>query len=92
MLADFFTKPLQGHLFRQFRDVILGYSHIDTLQRDPAAAIEERVEENRPITREVAHPGEEKTTEEQVTGKTGSGNITWADVVKGRVVDKEFRE
>ena len=25
MLADFFTKPLQGRLFRCFREVIMGY-------------------------------------------------------------------
>jgi hypothetical protein len=32
MLADFFTKPLQGHLFKRFRDVILGHRHVlDTL-------------------------------------------------------------
>ena len=31
MLADFFTKPLQGSLFRRLRDVVLGYKHISTL-------------------------------------------------------------
>jgi hypothetical protein len=31
MLADFLTKPLQGLLFRMFRDVLLGYRHISTL-------------------------------------------------------------
>ena len=25
MLADFFTKPLQGELFRFFRNIIMGY-------------------------------------------------------------------
>ena len=30
-VADFFTKPLQGSLFRKFRDVILGYKHITSL-------------------------------------------------------------
>jgi hypothetical protein len=34
MLADFFTKPLQGALFRPFRDVLLGYKHVDTLTAD----------------------------------------------------------
>jgi hypothetical protein len=33
MLADFFTKPLQGSLFRKFWDVIMGYAHIDTLKK-----------------------------------------------------------
>jgi hypothetical protein len=31
MLADFFTKPLQGNLFKRFRGVVLGHDHIDTL-------------------------------------------------------------
>ena len=32
MLADFFTKPLQGHLFQKFRDVIMGYKPIFSLK------------------------------------------------------------
>ena len=31
MIADFFTKPLQGALFHKFRAVIMGWEHIDTL-------------------------------------------------------------
>jgi hypothetical protein len=31
MLADFFTKPLEGALFHCFQDVILGYKHVDSL-------------------------------------------------------------
>ena len=34
MLADFFTKPLMGELFRKIRDVIMGYTSIFDL--DPA--------------------------------------------------------
>ena len=29
MLADYFTKPLQGTVFRRFRDVIMGKVHIN---------------------------------------------------------------
>lgn len=43
MLADFFTKPLQGALFRKFRDVILGYAHINSLSI--AVSNQERVGE-----------------------------------------------
>jgi hypothetical protein len=32
MLADFFTKPLQGSLLRKFRDIIMGHKHIDSLK------------------------------------------------------------
>jgi hypothetical protein len=31
MLADFLTKPLQGELFRRFRDVLMGLKHTDSL-------------------------------------------------------------
>ena len=32
MIADFFTKPLQGSLFRYFRDFILGLRPISELE------------------------------------------------------------
>lgn len=32
MLADYFTKPLQGALFRKFWEVIMEYQHISTLK------------------------------------------------------------
>ena len=31
MLADFFTKPLQGALFRKLRAVVMGHAHVRTL-------------------------------------------------------------
>ena len=34
MQADFFTKALQGSLFKKFKDVIMGYKHHTTLHRD----------------------------------------------------------
>lgn len=43
MLADFFTKPLQGALFRKFRGVILGHEHVNTLSRPLLPPSEERV-------------------------------------------------
>ena len=47
MLADFFTsKPLQGALFTTFRDVILGYKHVDSLDLASLAKPEERVGSN----------------------------------------------
>ena len=35
MLADFFTESLQGALFAKFRDVIMGWKHIDNLHIVP---------------------------------------------------------
>jgi hypothetical protein len=42
MLADFFTKPLQGALFRKFRDVLMGYEPITILEQK-SLEIKERV-------------------------------------------------
>ena len=45
MIADFFTKPLQGHLFHRFKAVVLGHQHTNSLQSIIAHSFEERVEE-----------------------------------------------
>ena len=48
MLADFYTKPLQGSLFRKMRDVIMGYSHISSLKskdnQSTSSSMKERIE------------------------------------------------
>ena len=46
MIADFFTKPLQGSLFLKFREVILGYEHTSSLQPLDSLSPEERVGKN----------------------------------------------
>ena len=40
MLTDFFTKALQGSLFANFCDVIMGWKHVDTLQMGPSSTKE----------------------------------------------------
>ena len=45
MIADFFTKPLQGKLFRYFRDFILGHRPMSELELEPNLGIpKERVD------------------------------------------------
>lgn len=43
MLADIFTKPLQGSLFRKFKDIIMGQKHINTLKTSAMSPSQERV-------------------------------------------------
>jgi hypothetical protein len=43
MFTDFFTKPLQGSLFRRLRAIIMGHQHVDTLKEFTLAATQERV-------------------------------------------------
>ena len=44
MLADYYTKSLQGDVFRRFQEVIMGYKHINDLLLDPDFLLKERVE------------------------------------------------
>ena len=46
ILADFFTKPLNGSLFRKFRDVILGYKPVSSLREILPPDVEEHVGNN----------------------------------------------
>ena len=39
MLADFFTKPLQGSLFRKFRSVLLGEVHTGSLSSSSSLSL-----------------------------------------------------
>jgi len=76
MLADFLTKPLQGNLYRRFRDVLLGHAHVSTLATAPSPHA---------FTR-----GSEKRVGVQIPDENGAGKpitektVTWADVVKRR--------
>ena len=69
-----FTKPLQGSLFRKFRDVILGFSHMDTLERESPPLDEERGGQERP-----ERPGGKGIAHELPVTK----GVTWAEVVRG---------
>ena len=75
MLADFFTKPLQGNLFRKFRDVVLGYKHIDTLNE---------VEEAEPSPQERIGSHIQVKNYDSTDGHASSGNKqgdeSWLDV------------
>ena len=78
MLADFFTKPLQGNLFPTFRDVVLGYKHIMSLHDDRGnsenVSSQERVRKNDSC----------KTVNGSETVLSlENKRVSWADVVKG---------
>lgn len=98
MLADFFTKPLQGQLFHKFKAVLLGHVHVDTLVALMLAA-EERVGELRLSKPRGATTGVLNTS----TGGDGTvsgepitdvkkDTVTWADVVKRTAVNERQLE
>ena len=46
ILAYFYTKTIQGSLFRKFRDVVIGIRYIISLKREIILADQERVDDN----------------------------------------------
>ena len=44
MLADYFTKSLQGKSFHQYKEVLMGWKHINTLKSSSTSSFKERVE------------------------------------------------
>ena len=53
MLADYFIKLLKGNVFKTFRDVIMGYTHIFSLESIPVS-MNEHVGNNREILENVS--------------------------------------
>jgi hypothetical protein len=84
MLADFFTKPLQGSLFKVFRDVILGYKHISILSPTSPVMHEERVESQ--CKTDVKNLNKETEDEGMTDRQKDHG--TWT-LVTGKIKRKE---
>jgi hypothetical protein len=96
MLADLFTKPLQGALFRKFRDVVLGYKHIHTLNNDDEESSShelvgndiskgniERSQRSDNVKRYDDGPSVEKKDDGQLS-YGGNHQLSYADVTRGR--------
>jgi hypothetical protein len=82
MIADFFTKPLQGHLFEKFRNIIMGITHFSTLtvptSAEPRSVLDMNVSETKNSTdmtrlnnnSKKAHSPLTKTYSDAVINKT----------------------
>jgi hypothetical protein len=97
MLADFFTKPLQGKLFRRLREVVMGHEHVNTLREATSATSQERVgmkdipkesgneanvRSTAPfVNKPVTRNGKPVTRNGKLTGKE---TYTYAEVVRRR--------
>ena len=81
MVADFFTKPTQGKLFRQFRDVVLGYSHIDSLKvEQKESTSQERVRTDKFQKTDYASAMINTTKSKR---NQPIKTVSWADIVRG---------
>ncbi len=97
MIADFFTKPLQGDLFRKLRAVIMGHVDLKTFMSQESDTSKERVGEN--SVEDSEHVNETTMKEGDDTRETrvndialahnlSQWNYSYADVVKGKRVMK----
>ena len=95
MLADYFTKPLQGRMFHAYRDVLMGWKHISTLQSLTSLSMKERVEiSGQNVKRNsqeiqstnVNHVINKNVSKAPLTSKDpllhNTTHVTWADVVQ----------
>ena len=82
MLGDYFTKPLQGNLFRRFRDVIMGKVHINDLLLDPNFKIKERVEKVSKIVIRKSEINNGHVAINNGHATINNGHATYADMVR----------
>ena len=86
MLADYFTKPLQGKSFYVFRDVLMGWKHIDSLNQIKLSAAKERVENKGKNTNISNLVPSEISSPKLSLPKSNVPNphktVSWADVLR----------
>ena len=82
----FFTKPLQGSLFRQFRDVILGLTPPSSLNIHEPTTVQERVEIKPKIDKAKNIKIETDERNRNIIQGSHGKKISWSDVV--RIKDK----
>jgi hypothetical protein len=90
MLADFFTKPLQGSLFRKIRSVLLGEAHSSILSPDiPSSSNEERVENKNPVTPvSDTDTGAVPSTEASYLSTTNTNKVSTTNVNTSHSIEK----
>ena len=86
MVADYFTKPLQGELFYKFRDQIMGVVPMDTIAGDHRSVLD--VDTGKPKLTEkrtkVSPTTDADARVKSAPPMTTTSHQSWADVVKLR--------
>ena len=89
MVADYFTKPLQGELFYKFRDQIMGVVPMDTITGDHRSVLND--EYNHPIPSDKLKKVYPKITNDAQPKRAqvskGTNHPSWADVAKSKPPD-----
>jgi hypothetical protein len=99
MVADFFTKPLQGKLFHYLKAIVMGHKPIDTITSQFFSLGQERVDRSDQVTsKEVSALTKLNRTNnfskdslgrahlKSVPFADGENKRSYADVVQGREI------
>jgi hypothetical protein len=81
MVADYFTKPLQGVLFYKFRDQIMGVVPMDTITGDHRSVLDDESDDPSSPKKTIARPQRAHTSNKATTHQS------WSDVVKSKPSD-----
>jgi hypothetical protein len=85
MVADYFTKPLQGALFYKFRDQIMGVVPMDTIIGDHRSVLGDESDDPIPSEKRKKVSPKVSTTAQPKRAKVDNkspSHQSWADVVK----------
>jgi hypothetical protein len=88
MIADYFTKPLQGALFVKFRNLIIGITHFSTLD-EPVPDVLRSVLKNPDLVSKNPDLKMTSTSSPATTSDVGiklplTNHMSWASVVRGQ--------
>ena len=81
MVADYFTKPLQGALFYKFRDQIMGVVPMDTITGDHRSVLDVKSDDSSSPKLTTARPKGAHVSKKATT------HPSWSDVVKSKSSD-----
>jgi hypothetical protein len=86
MVADYFTKPLQGELFYKFRDQIMGLVPMDTIIGDHRSVLVDKLNQNpvTPLNTESRSSAARVIPAHKKLRTTA--HLSWSDVVKSRPI------
>ncbi len=78
MVADYFTKPLQGALFYKFRDQIMGVVPMDTISGDHRSVLDVDPDNSTSLEKINARPKRARINSKATAAQS------WVDVVKSK--------
>jgi hypothetical protein len=93
MVADYFTKPLQGELFYKFRDQIMGVVPMDTITGDHRSVLGDNhshpssSEETTKVSPKAITNAQSKRATKMSMSGIRTTTQSWADVVKSKSSD-----